>query len=66
MYSILIKTGDNMYQYLLGDDDAYWTGTKDEAQVKIGTLLKQYTINKLAVVHNTMLTSAITIADVTE
>jgi hypothetical protein len=66
MYSILIKDTDTSFHYLLGDDEARWSGTKEEAQAKVAVLLKQFTINRLEVVHNVTITSEITLADVGE
>lgn len=64
MYSILILNSSGSYDYVLDDDSAVWTGTKAEAQTKVGKLLATTLITKIKVVHNVTITETITLADV--
>lgn len=68
MYSILIRdnTDATKWTYHLDSDEAIWNGSKTEAQVEVQKLLLTVTLNRIKVVHNTALTAAFTIDDVSE
>lgn len=65
MYSILIKNGNNAYAYALDEvSGEAFTGTLAETKEKFNSLLQKYPISKLIVVHNTTVTSELSIVDV--
>lgn len=62
MYSILIKTGSEYYSYDTIDDTVF-TGNLEETKTRYAELLQSYPASKLVVVHNTTVTSELSIVD---
>lgn len=56
MYSILIRdlTNASVWTYY-SENEVRFTGTKEEAEAKVKTLLNTVTLNRIKVVHNTTL-----------
>lgn len=67
MYSILIRDEKDAtkWSYLL-EDEQVWTGTKEEAQTKVQSLLTTTLLSRIKVVHNTTLVAGFTVTDVGE
>lgn len=70
MYSILIKTGEKTYIYAVTKDaeeqEIVFTGNEAETKEFYAELLEKYPSSKLVIIHNTEVTSTLTITDVTE
>ncbi len=66
MYSILIKNGDSAaYKFAIDDTTGeQFAGTLAETKEKFNELLQKYPISKLTVVHNTTVTTDLSIVDV--
>jgi hypothetical protein len=62
MYSILIKTGSEYYSYDTVDGTVF-TGNLEETKARYSELLQEYPASKLVVVHNTTVTTELTIVD---
>ena len=62
MFSILIKTGDDTYIYAKDSDtNEVLDGEMYDTKMKFTELLEKYPINRLVVVHNTVVTNDIDI-----
>lgn len=65
MYSILVKVGTDTFKYasdkVSGENFA---GSLVETKEKFNELLQKYPISKLVIVHNTTVTSDLSIVDV--
>ena len=70
MYSILIKQGDKTYIYATvkneQEEDVVFAGNEAETKEMYASLLERYPSSKLVIIHNTEVTSTLTITDVTE
>ena len=65
MYSILIKDGSKTFVYDMdAETGSPFAGTLEETKARYTVLLASYPSSKLVVVHNTTVTSELTIADV--
>ena len=67
MYSILILKSQSTYQYYLNDDgEIYKASTLGDVQDKIAELLHTYTLDRMVVVKNCVITAGITVEEATE
>ena len=67
MYSILILKSQSTYQYYLNEDgEIYKASTLGDVQDKIAELLHTYTLDRMVVVKNCVLTAGITVEEATE
>mgnify|MGYP006334659163 CR=1 FL=1 len=65
MYSILIKKDSSAYTYAIDDvSGEVFSGTLAETKEKFSSLLQKYPISKLVIVHNTTVTTDLSIVDV--
>lgn len=66
MYSILILKSQATYQYYLNDDgEIYKAGTLGDVQDKVAELLHTYTLDRMVVVKNCIITPTITVEEAT-
>jgi hypothetical protein len=67
MYSILILKSQATYQYYLNDDNTiYKAGTLGDVQAKVAELLHSYTLDRMVVVKNCIVTADITVEEAAE
>lgn len=67
MYSILILKSQSTYQYYLNEDgEIYKASTLGDVQDKIAELLHTYTLDRMVVVKNCVITAGITVEEATE
>lgn len=68
MYSILILKSTATYQYYLDPEtgEQYKAGTLGDVQEKVAELLKDYTLGRLVVVKNCVITANIVVEEATE
>lgn len=68
MYSILILKSATTYQYYLDPDtgEQYKAATLGDVQDKVAELLKDYTLGRLVVVKNCIITANIVVEEATE
>lgn len=68
MYSILILKSTATYQYYLDPDtgEQYKAGTLGDVEAKIAELLENYTLGRLVVVKNCVITANIAVEEATE
>lgn len=68
MYSILIRQGDKTFIYATTknaeEEEVVFTGNTEETKAFYFELLEKYPSSKLVIIHNTEVTSDITISDV--
>jgi|GEM_PF-4939455 len=63
MYSILVKSGNNAFQYVKGEDGQPFKGDDMETKEKVRELMEDKPIGNIVVVKNTILTVDLTIED---
>ena len=65
MYSILVKIGTDTFKYASDEvSGENFAGSLVETKEKFNELLQKYPISKLVIVHNTTVTSDLSIVDV--
>lgn len=65
MYSILVKVGTDTFKYASDEvSGENFAGSLVETKEKFNELLQKYPISKLVIVHNTTVTSDLSIVDV--
>ena len=68
MYSILILKSTATYQYFIDEEtgEPYKAATLGDVQDKVAELLKTYTLGRLVVVKNCVITANVTVEEAVE